>query len=109
MFRTQYMETRDTIIQLYGLALCFIAIGLIDYSKVVKRFSGLKGFIPRSFLLFFASHDQNQSPMEGQLLSSGQSQQSYNDSQGQRCCCESGMAIALNGYNAANGYNANGL
>lgn len=71
--------TRDTIIRLYGLALCFIAIGIeIDYSSVVKRFSGLKGFIPRSLLMFFIAMITSSSPMEDNY-STGQSQQSYNN------------------------------
>jgi hypothetical protein len=71
--------TRDTIIRLYGLALCFIAIGIeIDLTSVVTRFSGLRGFIPRSLLMFFIAMITSSHPMEDNY-STGQSQQSYND------------------------------
>jgi hypothetical protein len=47
---------RDTILRLYGLVLAVVAICIeLDYSAVVKSFYGFKGFIPRSFLLFFVS------------------------------------------------------
>jgi hypothetical protein len=94
--------TRDTIIRLYGLALCFIAIAIeINYSSVVKRFSGLKGFIPRSLLLFLIAMITSSSPMEDNY-STGQSQQSYSNN-------NDDDAAAASGYgNDANGYNANG-
>jgi hypothetical protein len=45
---------RDTIIRIYGLCLALIGLAIeLDYAKVVRRFSGLKGFIPRSFVYFF--------------------------------------------------------
>jgi hypothetical protein len=98
--------TRDAIIRLYGLALCFIAIGIeIDYSSVVKRFSGLKGFIPRSLLIFLIAMITSSSPMEDNY-STGQSQQSYNDDNYNN---NDDDAAAASGYgNAANGNNANG-
>jgi len=44
---------RDTVIRLYGLGLCLLALAVeVDVSKVVKKFSGLKGFIPRSLFMF---------------------------------------------------------
>jgi hypothetical protein len=94
--------TRDAIIRLYGLALCFIAIAIeINYSSVVKRFSGLKGFIPRSLLLFLIAMITSSSPMEDNY-STGQSQQSYSNN-------NDDDAAAASGYgNDANGYNANG-
>lgn len=52
--RAQVGGKRDTIIRFYGLVLSAIAIGIeFDVSKITKNFSGLKGFIPRGFLLFF--------------------------------------------------------
>lgn len=47
---------RDTFIRMYGLAMSFVALAIeVDYTKVVKRFSGLKSFIPRAmFYLFIA-------------------------------------------------------
>jgi hypothetical protein len=45
---------RDTIIRIYGLLLALIGLAIeLDYSKVVRKFSALKGFIPRSLIYFF--------------------------------------------------------
>lgn len=45
---------RDVIIRIYGLGLACIGLAIeLDYSKIVKKFTGLKGFIPRSMLYFF--------------------------------------------------------
>jgi hypothetical protein len=45
---------RDVIIRVYGLIFAGIGLAIeLDYSKVVKKFAGLKGFIPRSVLYFF--------------------------------------------------------
>lgn len=44
---------RDIIIRVYGLILAVIALSIeLDFAKVVKKFSGLKPFIARSFLYF---------------------------------------------------------
>ena len=46
--------SRDIIIRFYGLVLSFIGLAVeLDYSKVVKKFAGLKGFIPRALLYYF--------------------------------------------------------
>lgn len=58
--------SRDLILRLYGLALAIFAIAIeLDVRGVVKKLSGLKGFIARGFLLFFVavltgSHPSNQ-------------------------------------------------
>jgi hypothetical protein len=102
--RTIVGGTRDTIIRLYGLGLCFIAIGIeIDYSSVVKRFSGLKGFIPRSLLMFFIAMITSSSPMVDNY-STGQSQQSYNDGNYNN----NDDAAAASGYGYGNGNAASG-
>jgi len=47
---------RDTVIRTYGLGLCLLALAVeVDISKVVKKFSGLKGFIPRALFMFLIS------------------------------------------------------
>lgn len=47
---------RDMTIRIYGLMLAAIAICVeLDYATVVKSFYGFKGFIPRSFLIYFVS------------------------------------------------------
>jgi hypothetical protein len=101
--------TRDTIIRLYGLALCLIAIGIeIDYSSVVKRFSGLKRFVPRSLLMFFIAIITSSSPMADNY-STGQSQESYNNNNDDDddAAAASGYGNDASGYNAS-GYNASG-
>jgi len=45
---------RDTVIRLYGLFLSIVAIAIeTDTRRIVKKFSGLKSFFGRSFLIFF--------------------------------------------------------
>jgi len=47
---------RDTVIRTYGLGLCLLALAVeVDITKVVKKFSGLKGFIPRALFMFLIS------------------------------------------------------
>jgi hypothetical protein len=42
---------RDIIIRFYGLGLSFLGLAIeLDHSKIVRKFSGLKGFLPRSLL-----------------------------------------------------------
>lgn len=48
--------SRDTILRIYGLGLSVLSVAIeLDYTKVVKKFSGLKGFLPRAVLYFFIS------------------------------------------------------
>jgi hypothetical protein len=48
--------SRDTILRIYGLGLSLLSVAIeLDYTKVVKKFSGLKGFLPRAVLYFFIS------------------------------------------------------
>ena len=48
--------SRDTILRLYGLGLSILSVAVeLDYTKVVKKFSGLKGFLPRAVLYYFIS------------------------------------------------------
>mmetsp|Transcript_15297 Transcript_15297/g.28550 ORF Transcript_15297/g.28550 Transcript_15297/m.28550 type:complete len:306 (+) Transcript_15297:78-995(+) len=56
---------RDMIIRVYGLFLAAAAIAIeIDVSWFLKPFYGLKGFIPRSFLLFFISAITGAHPLQ---------------------------------------------
>ena len=56
--------TRDTILRIYGLGLSLLGLAIeLDYSKVIKKFSGLKGFIPRAFLYFFIAQITGSHPM----------------------------------------------
>jgi hypothetical protein len=55
---------RDTILRLYGLAMCFLGLAIeLDYSKVVKKFSGLKGFLPRACLYYFIAQITGSHPV----------------------------------------------
>jgi hypothetical protein len=48
--------SRDTILRIYGLGLSLLSVAIeLDYTKVVKKFSGLKGFLPRAVLYSFIS------------------------------------------------------
>lgn len=45
---------RDIILRLYGFGLSVLGLAVeLDYSKVVRKFSGLKGFLPRALLYLF--------------------------------------------------------
>jgi hypothetical protein len=45
---------RDVIIRAYALLMSIIAIGIeVDYPRILRKFSALKGFVSRSMLLFF--------------------------------------------------------
>lgn len=55
---------RDTIIRLYGIVLCLLALAVeIDVTKVVKKFSGLKGFIARSMFMFLIASITSSKPI----------------------------------------------
>jgi hypothetical protein len=46
--------SRDTVLRVYALGLSLLGLAVeLDYSKVMKKFSGLKGFLPRALLYFF--------------------------------------------------------
>lgn len=48
--------SRDTVLRIYGLGLSLLGLAVeLDYSKVIKKCSGLKGFLPRAILYFFIS------------------------------------------------------
>jgi hypothetical protein len=56
--------TRDVILRLYGILLCLLGLAIeLDYSKIVKKFSGLKGFIPRALLYFFIAQITGSHPI----------------------------------------------
>jgi hypothetical protein len=55
---------RDTVIRAYGLGLCFLALAVeVGVSKVVKKFSGLKGFIPRALFMFLIASITSSHPI----------------------------------------------
>lgn len=69
---------RDTIIRFYGLFLAIMAILIeLDMGNFVKHFSGFKGFIPRSLLLFFIATITNAHPLHKKRTDNDDGQ--YND------------------------------
>ena len=58
---------RDVIVRIYGLFMAGIAIGIeVDSAWAMKKFSGLRGFVPRALVMFFiavltGSHPTQQS------------------------------------------------
>eukprot|EP00536_Pseudo-nitzschia_multiseries_P008585 jgi/Psemu1/296975/fgenesh1_pm.220_\ len=55
---------RDMIIRVYGLFLSCVALAIeVDVNWVVKSFYGFKGFLARSFLLFFISAITGANPL----------------------------------------------
>ena len=54
--RVELGGSRDLVLRLYALALSVMAILLeLDVTSIVRHYSGLKGFIPRAFVLYFIS------------------------------------------------------
>jgi len=54
--RVELGGSRDLVLRVYALVLSAMSILLeLDVTNIVRHYSGLKGFIPRSFLLYFIS------------------------------------------------------
>jgi len=69
---------RDTLIRLYGLVLSFIALAIeIDYVKVVRRYSGLKAFIPRGLLYLFIAIITASRPHRSEPVNNNYNQYQY--------------------------------
>lgn len=87
--RAKVGGTRDTIIRCYGLTMAIVALMIeLDVAFTTKYFLGLKGFIPRSLLLFLIAtitgghplHDKsNYSTSSSSGSSSSSSNYSYNN------------------------------
>jgi hypothetical protein len=80
---------RDTVIRAYGLGLCFLALAVeVDVSKIVKKFSGLKGFIPRALFMFLIASITSSHPIydksvyKAQQAYFNQQQYNYNNNNG---------------------------
>lgn len=55
---------RDAIIRVYGLAMAIMALLIeFDVTSFLKNFSGLRGYVPRSFLLFFIATITSPNPL----------------------------------------------
>jgi len=71
---------RDLILRLYGLGLSFLGLAVeLDYSKVVRRFSGLKGFLPRALLYFFIAQITSSHPVASTFTGSAYDQNYADD------------------------------
>jgi COPI associated protein len=59
---------RDAIIRVYGMILSIVSIGIqVDNAWVVKKFSVLKWYIPRSAFIFFIAVITSSHPIHAQL------------------------------------------
>jgi hypothetical protein len=59
--------TRDCIIRIYGLAMTVMALLIeFDATPCLKYFSGLRGYVPRSLLLFFIATITSPNPLHAE-------------------------------------------
>lgn len=59
--------TRDAIIRVYGLAMTVMALLIeFDVQSFLKHFSGLRGYVPRSLLLFFIAVITSPNPLHAE-------------------------------------------
>eukprot|EP00978_Attheya_sp_CCMP212_P005723 scaffold12832_cov50-Attheya_sp.AAC.4 len=70
---------RDIVIRFYGLFMAIVAVLLeLDVAIAFKYFPGLKGFVPRGFLLFFIATVTNAHPLHSNASdSSAQTDDAY--------------------------------
>ncbi len=58
---------RDAIIRVYGLAMTIMALMIqFDVASFLKYFSGLRGYVPRSLLLFFIATITSPNPLHAE-------------------------------------------
>lgn len=92
---------RDTIIRTYGLGLCLLALAVeVDISKVVKKFSGLKGFIPRALFMFLISSITSSHPIYDKTAysSSSSGKNNYNNNNNNNNGGDDGYDDAYDNY-----------
>mmetsp|Transcript_19564 Transcript_19564/g.48725 ORF Transcript_19564/g.48725 Transcript_19564/m.48725 type:complete len:261 (+) Transcript_19564:104-886(+) len=71
---------RDMIIRVYGLFLSAVAIAIeVDVAWVVKGLNGFKGFLARSFLIFFVSAITGANPLYIEERNNLVNQNAYNN------------------------------
>lgn len=93
---------RDTVIRCYGLLLCLLALAVeVDVSKIVKKFSGLKGFIPRALFMFLIAAITSSHPIYDKSAYSSSS--SYAAGDDDAAAGDDGN----NNYNNYGGYSSN--
>ena len=92
---------RDTVIRIYGLGLCLLALAVeIDVSRLVKKFSGLKGFIARALFMFLIAAITSSHPIDDKTLYEKQANYYGND--------DGANGDDANGDDAAKADDANG-
>lgn len=58
---------RDAIIRVYGLAMTVMALMIeFDVASFLKYFAGLRGYVPRSLLLFFIATITSPNPLHAE-------------------------------------------
>lgn len=76
---------RDRILRLYGLGLALIGLAIeLDFSRVIKKMAGLKGFLPRAFFYFFIAQITGSHPIllvdwASAASNAAAAEQNYND------------------------------
>jgi hypothetical protein len=69
---------RDIVIRFYGLFMAIVAVLLeLDVAIAFRHFPGLKGFIPRGFLLFFIATVTNAHPLHSNASSAAETDDAY--------------------------------
>lgn len=96
--------TRDTILRGYGIGLSTLGLAIeLDFTKVIKKFSGLKGFVPRAFLYYFIAQITRPHPLmfhrSGNASSS--SYQAYGNDDAAAVAGDDAAAAADDAYNTA--------
>jgi hypothetical protein len=72
--------TRDCIIRLYGLAMTVMALLIeFDATPCLKYFSGLRGYLPRSLLLFFIATITSPNPLHKEYAFNRDSEEEDDD------------------------------
>lgn len=99
---------RDTVIRVYGLGLCMLALAVeIDVSRLVKKFSGLKGFIARALFMFLIAAITSSHPIYDKTLYEKQAQYYANGDDANAAAGDDANAAAGDDANAAAGDDAN--
>ena len=75
--------SRDLLLRLYGLGLSLLGLAVeLDYAKVVRKFSALKGFLPRALLYFLIAQITCSHPIAYIGTDNSNAQNNYNNNGG---------------------------